>query len=101
MYREPYFEGVKKGEWAFWIPYVYNLADREKSEHSYKLIGQASFWVVMPYIFTSENRWLERMEKMAKMAVWDEDGKWGGFGFIDHPGYQTMAYFILKDYKHE
>jgi hypothetical protein len=96
MYKEPYFEGTKRGHWAYWIPYTYNLGDREKSQHGYKLIGQASFWVVAPYLFTQEKRWLERMEKMLKMALWDESGLWGSFGYMDHPGFQTMAYLLLK-----
>lgn len=99
MLREPYFEGEKgnKKEWAYWIPYVYNLSDREKSQHGYKLAGQASFWTVTPYIETGEHRWLMQMSKMLKMALWDTDGVWGTFGYIDHPGYQTMAYHVLKD----
>ena len=96
MYKEPYFEGTKRGEWAFWIPYVYNLSDREKSNHSYKLVGQASFWTVFPYSLTGEKRWTERMEKMVKMAMFDEDGVWGSFGYMDHPGFQTMAYHLEK-----
>jgi hypothetical protein len=96
MYQEPYFEGTKRGHWAYWIPYIYNLADKEKSQHGYKLIGQASFWVVFPYLITKENKWTERMKKMLKMAIWDESGVWGSYGYLDHPGYQTMAFFILK-----
>lgn len=96
MYREPYFEGVKgnKKEWAYWIPYIYNLQDREKSNHSYKLIGQASFWTTFPYELTGERKWVDRMEKMMKMALWDEAGVWDGLGYLDHPGFQTMGYFL-------
>lgn len=96
MYREPYFEGTKRGQWAYWIPYEYNMTDREKSRHSYKLVGQASFWVTFPYELTGEKKWTERMEKMMKMALWDEDGVWGGYGYIDHPGFQTIGYYLMN-----
>jgi hypothetical protein len=95
MLREPYFEGTKSGRWAFWIPYVYDLTDREKSQHSYKLVGQASFWTILPYTLTGDKKWTERMEKMVKMALFDEAGIWGSFGYMDHPGYQTMGYFLM------
>jgi hypothetical protein len=97
MLREPYFEGTKRGHWAYWIPYIYNLTDREKSEPGHKLAGQASFWTVTPYVETGERKWLTQMSKMLKMALWDGDGVWGTYGYIDHPGYQTMAYLVLKD----
>ncbi len=96
MLREPYFEGMKRGHWAYWLPYVYNLSDREKSDHSYRLVGQASFWTVFPYMLTGEKKWLEQMSKMMKMALWDEAGVWGSFGYLDHPGYQTIGYYLLK-----
>jgi hypothetical protein len=95
MLSEPYFEGTKSGRWAFWIPYIYNLTDREKSQHGYRLVGQASFWTVLPYMITGEKKWIERMEKMVKMALFDEAGVWGSFGYIDHPGYQTMGYYLM------
>lgn len=98
MLREPYVEGSKRGHWAYWLPYVYNLTDKEKSDHSYKLIGQASFWTVFPYIVTGEKKWLEQMGKMMKMALWDESGVWGSFGYIDHPGYQTIGYYLNRQY---
>jgi len=97
MYKEPYFEGVKRGHWAYWIPYEYCLTDREKSRHSYKLIGQASFWTVFPYEQSGDKRWSDRMALMLKMALWDGDGVWGSYGYIDHPGFQTMGYYLTKN----
>jgi YetA-like protein len=96
MLKEPYFEGTKAGKWAFWIPYTYDLTNKEKSDHGYQLVGQASFWTVFPYTLTGERRWKDRMEKMLKMALFDTDGVWGSYGYIDHPGFQTMAYYLLK-----
>ena len=98
MYREPYFEGTKRGHWAYWIPYVYDLTDREKSDHNYRLIGQATFWTVLPYETTGDNRWIERMKKMMKMALWDESGVWGSYGYLDHPGFQTIGYYLNRLY---
>ncbi|KAF0221829.1 MAG: hypothetical protein FD174_160 [Geobacteraceae bacterium] len=96
MLREPYFEGTKRGRWAYWIPYVYDLEDRNKSDHSYRLIGQATFWTVLPYEETGEERWLAQMRTMLRMALWDEAGVWGSYGFMDHPGFQTMGYYVLN-----
>lgn len=96
MLREPYFEGTKRGQWAYWLPYVYNLTDREKSDHSYKLIGQATFWTVFPFEETGETRWVEQMKKMMKMAMWDESGVWGSYSYLDHPGFQTIGYYLLN-----
>ncbi|RNC69631.1 MAG: hypothetical protein ED859_07430 [Desulfuromonadales bacterium] len=100
MLREAYFEGTKgKSEkWAFWIPYILNLNDREKSRHSYKLIGQATFWTVFPYEATGKEIWLEQMKKMMKMALWDESGVWGSYGYIDHPGFQAIGYHLLRNF---
>jgi hypothetical protein len=98
MYREPYFEGTKRGHWAYWIPYVYNLTDRDKSDHSYKLVGQATFWTVFPYEATGDAKWIEQMKKMMKMAMWDEGGVWGSFGYLDHPGFQTIGYYLYRVY---
>jgi hypothetical protein len=25
-------------------------------------------------------------------AMWDEAGVWGSYGFLDHPGFQTIGY---------
>lgn len=97
MLREPYFEGIKgkRKEWVYWIPYIYNLADREKSEHGYKLVGQATFWAIFGYEQSTDALWVEKMQKMMSMAFWDEAGVWGGFGYADHPGYQTMAFHLI------
>ncbi|MDP3298337.1 MAG: hypothetical protein Q8N09_12260, partial [Thermodesulfovibrionia bacterium] len=100
MYHEPYFEGVKKGRQVQWIPYVYNLSDKNKSKHDYKLAGQASFCIIIPYLFTGEERWIDKAKKMIKTAIIDNE-VWGSYGYIDHPGYQTIAYLILKNYKVE
>lgn len=97
MLREPYVEGTKRNHWAYWLPYIYNLQDKEKSDHSYRLIGQATFWTVFPYVQTGEERWLAQMKKMMRMALWDESGIWGSFGYLDHPGFQTMGYYLLSD----
>lgn len=97
MFHEPYFEDVKgkRNRWAHWIPYIYNLQDRNKSNHGYKLAGQASFWFVLPYLSTGEKRWINKSGKLVKMAMDDEE-IWGSFGFIDHPGYQAISYFLLN-----
>lgn len=99
MLREPYVEGEKRGHWAYWLPYVYDLRDPKKSDHSYRLIGQASFWAVFPYEQTREDKWLERMKKMMRMALWDTAGVWGSFGYLDHPGFQTIGFYLLKENK--
>lgn len=94
FYREPYFEGEKgpKKHWAFWLPYVYNLADKSKSVHSYRLILQAFYVNLYDYLSNGGERWLERMDKLIRMAGWDESGIWEHFGYIDHPGLQSMFY---------
>ncbi len=92
MYREPYFEGEKRGHWAFWLPYVYNLEDKSKSDHGYRLILQAFYVNLFPYLANGEDRCPERMDKIIRMAAWDKDGVWGSFGFMDHPGLQSILY---------
>lgn len=95
MEREVYFEGTKYGQWAFWIPYQYNLQDKNKSDHGYRLVGQASFWPMFPFIETGKDMRLDQMRKMMKMVLSDTDGLWGSFGYADHPGYQMMAYYLM------
>ena len=92
MYREPYCEGQKKGHWAFWLPYVYNLVDRTKSAHQYRLILQAFYVNLAPYLANGEDRCLERMDKIIRMTAWDQAGVWGSFGHIDYPGLQSILY---------
>ena len=96
FYREPYFEGTKnKGRedhWAFWLPYVYNLDDKLKSNHAYRLILQALYVNLYDYQANGGDRWLERMDKILRMAGWDQSGMWGHWGYIDHPGLQAMLY---------
>jgi hypothetical protein len=95
MYREPYVEGRKGGHWAFWLPYSYNLENKSKSEHQYRLILQAFYVNLADYLFNGGDRWLERIDKTIRMAGWDESGIWDHFGFIDHPGLQSMLYLQL------
>ncbi len=92
MYREPYVEGTKKGHWAFWLPYVYNLVDKSKSDHEYRLLKMALYVNLTSYLLNGEDRWLDRMDKVIRMAVWDKDGVWADYGFIDHPGLQAILY---------
>ncbi len=92
MYREPYLEGKKRGHWAFWLPYVYNLEDKSKSDHGYRLILQAFYVNLFPYLANGEDRCLERMDKIIRMAAWDKAGVWGSFGHIDYPGLQSILY---------
>ena len=92
MYREPYFEGKKKGHWAFWLPYKYNLEDKSMSRHNYRLILQAFYVNLIPYLTNGGDRWLERMDKIIRMSAWDGNGVWGGFGYMDHPGLQSILY---------
>ena len=92
MYREPYFEGQKRGHWAFWLPYVYNLEDKSKSDHGYRLVLQAFYVNLFPYLANGEDRCLERMDKIIRMAAWDKAGVWGSFGHIDYPGLQSILY---------
>lgn len=99
MEREAYFEGTKYGQWAFWIPYQYNLQDRSASDHGYRLVGQASFWPLFPFMETGRDMRLDQMRKMMKMVLSDTDGLWGSFGYADHPGYQAMAYYLLESYR--
>jgi hypothetical protein len=100
FYREPYFEGVKKkgreDHWAFWLPYVYNLDDKSKSNHSYRLILQALYVNLYDYLANGGDRWLKRMDKILKMAGWDKSGMWGQWGYIDHPGLQAMLFTRLN-----
>jgi hypothetical protein len=99
MLNEAYFEGTKSGKWAFWTPYIFDLTDREKSRHDYKLVGQASFWTLLPYTLTGEQKWIDQMQKMVKMAMFDEAGVWGNYGYLDHPGFQTMGYLLQESFK--
>jgi hypothetical protein len=94
MYREPYFEGTKgsKNHWAFWLPYIYNIKDKNKSNHSYRLILESFYVNLAPYLLTGDTKWLERMDKIIKSSAWDESGVWGGFGYMDHPGLQSILY---------
>lgn len=94
FYREPYFEGEKgpKKHWAFWLPYVYDLQEKSKSNHAYRLILQAFYVNLADYLLNGGERWLDRMDKIIRMAGWDESGMWGHFGYIDHPGLQSMFY---------
>lgn len=99
MYREPYVEGNKKGHWAFWLPYTYNLDDKSKSDHEYRLLKMALNVNLAPYLLNGDDKWLERMDKIIKMAAWDKDGVWGSYGFIDHPGVQGILYQRLHPRK--
>ena len=96
FYREPYFEGTKKiggkEHWAFWLPYVYTLDDKSMSNHGYRLILQALYVNIYDYLANGGDRWLERMDKILRMAGWDRSGMWGHWGYIDHPGLQAMLY---------
>ena len=86
MYREPYFEGKVRKKWLIWLPYVYNLEDRSKSNHEYRTLRQALYVNLVPYLFNGENRWLERMDKIIRTAAWDSPDH------LDHPGVQSMIY---------
>lgn len=94
MYREPYFEGTKnpKDHWAFWLPYIYDVKDKSKSRHSYKLVLEAFYANLAPYSLNGDTKWLDRMDKIIRAASWDEASVWGGFGYTDHPGLQSMLY---------
>ena len=100
MYREPYVEGVKREHWAFWLPYIYNLNDKSKSNHEYRLLKMALNVNLAPYLLNGDDKWLERMDKIIRMAAWDRDGVWAGYGFIDHPGVQGILYQRLHPRKH-
>ncbi len=99
MYREPYVEGTKKGHWAFWLPYVYNLADKSRSNHEYRLLKMALYVNVVPYLSNGGDKLLERMDKIIRMAAWDRSSIWQGYGFIDHPGLQAILYQRLHPRK--
>ena len=86
MYREPYFEGEVRKKGLIWLPYVYNLEDRSKSNHEYRTLRQALYVNLVPYLFNGENRWLERMDKIIRTAAWDSPNH------LDHPGVQSMLY---------
>jgi hypothetical protein len=103
IYMEPYVEGTKKthkgDHWAFWLPYIYNLEDKDKSKHSYKLILQAFYVNLAPYLLNGDSKWLERMDKIIRSAAWDQSGVWGDFGYMDHPGLQSILYQRLHTRK--
>jgi hypothetical protein len=96
MYREPYFKGYKKTfrgkHWAFWLPYIYDINNKENSRHSYRLIQEAFYVNLAPYLHNGGKKWLERMDDIIRSASWDEAGIWEGFGYVDHPGFQSILY---------
>jgi hypothetical protein len=93
MYREPYFEGQVRNKFIIWLPYVYNLEDRSRSEHEYKTLRQAFYVNLMPYLLNGEERWLERMDKIIRTASIDAPDH------LDHPGLQSMLYHRLHPKK--
>ncbi|MBI5467817.1 MAG: hypothetical protein HY891_01680, partial [Deltaproteobacteria bacterium] len=86
MYREPYFEGTVRGKDIIWLPYIYTLDDRSKSEHEYKTLRQAFYVNLIPYLLNGEERWLERMDKIIRTAALDSPDH------LDHPGLQSMIF---------
>lgn len=93
MYREPYFEGNVRGKHIIWLPYVYNLEDRPRSDHEYRTLRQAFYVNLMPYLFNGEDRWLERIDKIIRTATLDATDH------LDHPGLQSMLYNRLHPKK--
>lgn len=90
MHREPYFEGKKGKNWAFWMPYIYDLSDAEKSQHGYKLLFEAFYANLAPWYANGENKWPARWEKILRSAA--ADSVWGGFSYLDHPGMQAILH---------
>jgi len=103
MYAEPYVEAVKKtfrgDHWAFWLPYIYDIDNKDKSDHGYRLILQAFYVNLSPYLLHGESKWLDRMDKIIRSAAWDKAGVWGSFGYMDHPGLQSILYQRLDPKK--
>jgi hypothetical protein len=96
MYREPYVRGVKEShkgkKWAFWLPYRYNIDDKSKSRHSYRLIQEAFYVNLAPYLSNGDPKWLERMDNIIRSTTSDLAGMWEQFGYVDHPGLQSILY---------
>jgi hypothetical protein len=103
MYREPYVKGIKKsyrGEHkAFWLPYIYNIDDKSKSRQSYRLIQEAFYVNLAPYLQNGNPKWLERMDNIIRSTTWDLAGMWEQFGYVDHPGLQSILYQSMNPRK--
>ncbi len=94
MYREPYFEGEKGKNWAFWMPYIYDLTDAEKSQHGYKLLLEAFYANLAPWHGSRDGKWPLRWEKLLRSAA--ADSVWGHFSYLDHPGMQAILHEMKK-----
>jgi hypothetical protein len=95
MGRECFIEDEK----GLYCPYMYNVAGYPRGhKRGYGFIGQAHFSVLVPLLENGEEYGPDLAERVMK-ATFADGLREDGFAFLDHPGCQSLLYYLIHQKK--